>query len=86
MSPLTPKELEELITRVINDVLNKYNFSATDNPEIIEMEDASKFLCISPATIKKYVRKKEIKRALPNVKGYRFFRAELTRFANHYRP
>jgi hypothetical protein len=86
MSPLTPKELEELITRVINDVLKKYNLSATDNHEIVEMEEASKFLCISPATIKKYVRKKEIKRAMPNIKGYRFFQAELIRFANNYRP
>jgi len=86
---LTPQQLEELMTRVFNELSKKLNLNPTkptDYPEIVGMEDASKFLHIQPSTIRKYVAKGLLKRAMPNIKGYRFFQAELTRFANNYRP
>ncbi len=56
------------------------------NQEIFTLKEAANFLRLSIYTLKKYVKLGKLKRALPQIKGFRFHIDELVKFSNFYRP
>ncbi|MDE3234543.1 MAG: hypothetical protein KGO81_01220 [Bacteroidota bacterium] len=84
---LTPDELKRFIIEAVNDAFkNELSIIPAQNPnEIVTLEKAEEILHLSRHTIKKYVRLGLLQKALPNVKGYRFYIKDLHAFASQYR-
>ncbi len=80
-------ELKVLIADVIAEEFK--SFSTPNSPpladKIYNLDEAAGILNLSKHTVRKYARLGVIKRAMPNIKGFRFRHQELMRFSNEYR-
>jgi len=82
----TPEELRTIIRTEILSALKEAGFGKKDELEpILNMKQVTEYLHVKDATIKKYASSGKLKRAMPKVKGYRFYISEIQKFAQGYR-
>ena len=75
--------IQNAVAKVLEPVLG---ISKVDLDEIVGLSEAAKILHLAEVTIRKKVISGKLKKACPDVRGLRFTRRELKRYAENYRP
>ena len=80
-------ELKAIISDAIAQGFKSFN--TPNSPpladKIYNLDEAAEMLNLSKHTVRKYARLGMLKRAMPNIKGFRFKYQELVRFSSEYR-
>jgi hypothetical protein len=84
-------KLKDELKEIVSDLLTQgFKSLQTTNSEpssgkVYNLGEAAAKLNLSPHTVKKYARSGQLRRAMPNIKGFRFTGKELERFLGEYR-
>lgn len=81
-----PQDLKQLIKECIQEGFNTDIFQNNKQAEeILNLKEAAILLRLSPHTVRKHTKNGLIPRHLPDIKGYRFLRADLLKYQSYYR-